>query len=98
MAGWKSIAGGFLIGTLGVHVLTSREAKVVYSYITAAVLHGKDDVVTQAGIIKENSQDIYRRAKKINEDGIAREKACMIYDEPDEKDAPSAMTKEEKKQ
>ena len=86
-----------MIGTLGVHVLTSREAKVVYSYITAAVLHGKDDVVTQAGIIKENSQDIYRRAKKINEDGIAREKACMIYDdEPDEKDAPSAMTEEKK--
>jgi len=69
---------GFLAGTLGVHVLSSREAKVVYSHVTAAVLHGKDDAIARAQVIQENCQDIYARAVEINEKAAKVEEECMI--------------------
>ncbi len=86
---WPAICTGFLCGTVGVHLLTSREAKTVYSYLTAAVLHGRDDIVEQAQILSENCGDIYQRAKEINEKAQAFEEASMIRNakktEPEEK-------------
>jgi|GEM_PF-5587528 len=78
MKTWTAIMTGFLCGTVGVHMLSSREAKTVYSHVTAAVLHGRDDIVKQAEIVGENCADIYARAVEINERAQAYEENCMI--------------------
>lgn len=59
--------GGFLFGTAGVAVLSSKDAKKVYTHCTAAVLRGKDSVMKTAATVKENCGDIYVDAKDINE-------------------------------
>ncbi len=61
-------AGGVLAGTAGVKILSSKDAKKVYTHCTAAVLRAKDVVVDQATILQENCQDIYEDAKQINND------------------------------
>ena len=45
--GWAKLAfmaGGFLAGTAGVSILSTDEAKKIYTGCTAAVLRGKDKV------------------------------------------------------
>ena len=59
--------GGVLFGTAGISVLSSKDAKNVYTHCTAAVLRGKDSVVKTAVTVKENCGDIYSDAKDINE-------------------------------
>ena len=39
-------AGGVLFGTAGIRILSSRDAKKVYTHATAAVLRAKEDVMT----------------------------------------------------
>ncbi len=78
MRTWPAILTGFLAGTIGVRILSSREAKVVYSHVTAAVLHGKEIAIEQSQILQENCTDIYERAKEINEKAQAYEDECMI--------------------
>lgn len=58
--------GGVLFGTAGVSVLSSKDAKKVYTHCTAAVLRGKDSVMKTAATVKENCGDIYADAKDIN--------------------------------
>lgn len=59
--------GGVLFGTAGVSVLSSKDAKKVYTHCTAAVLRGKDSVMKTVATVKENCGDIYADAKDINE-------------------------------
>lgn len=59
--------GGMLMGTAGVAVLSSKDAKNVYTQCTAAVLRGKDSVMKTMATVKENCGDIYADAKDINE-------------------------------
>ena len=66
---WKKLgifAGGVLFGTAGIKVLSSKDAKNVYTHCTAGVLRAKDCVKT-ANTIQENCGDIYAGAKDINE-------------------------------
>ena len=58
---------GFLLGTAGVKMLGSRDAKKVYTQVTAAALRGVDEVTRAAANIKENCEDIAAEAKLINE-------------------------------
>ena len=58
---------GTLFGSAGVRVLTSRDAKSVYTHGMAAVLRAKDVVMGQATVLQENCEDIYEGAKVINE-------------------------------
>ena len=60
-------AGGVLFGTAGIKVLSSRDAKKVYTHCTAVVLRAKDAIVDQATVLQENCSDIYEEAKQINE-------------------------------
>ena len=67
---WKKLctfAGGVLFGTAGVAILSSKDAKTVYTHCTAAVLRGKDSVMKTAATIKENCGDIHEDAVDINE-------------------------------
>ena len=61
-------AGGVLFGTAGLKILSSKDAKKVYTHTTAAALRAKECVMTAATAIKENADDILADAKKINED------------------------------
>lgn len=74
--GWGKVAafvGGALFGSAGVKILTSKDAKKVYTHTTAAVLRMKDCVMETATTIQENCEDILAEAKEINEARAAAE-------------------------
>ena len=77
------LAGGFLIGTAGVSILGSKEARKVYAHTTAAVLRAKDCVMTKADEIREGCGDILAEARDINEKK-ACEKCEVIEDASEE--------------
>ena len=56
-------AGGVLFGTAGIKILTSRDAKKVYAFTTAAALRAKEAVMTTATNIREGADDILADAK-----------------------------------
>ena len=64
-------AGGVLFGTAGIRILSSRDAKKVYTHATAAVLRAKEDVMTTVTTLRENCGDILAEAKAINEERAA---------------------------
>ena len=73
-------AGGVLFGTAGIKILSSKDAKKVYTHCTAAALRAKDTVVDQATVLQENCSDIYEEAKKINEDRVAKEEEAEMIE------------------
>ena len=66
-------AAGVLFGTAGIKLLSSRDAKKVYTHATAAVLRAKESVMTTVTTVKENAGDILADAKEINEQRAAAE-------------------------
>ncbi len=89
MSDWKKIGlfvGGTLFGTAGIKILTSDDAKKVYTHCTAAVLRAKDCVMNTVTNIQENAEDIYVDAKDINDDREAKKQAALINDEKSEQD------------
>lgn len=89
---WKkfgAFAGGVLFGTAGLKILSSKDAKKVYTHTTAAVLRAKECVMTTATNIRENAEDILADAKQINENRAVAEEAQVIDDvvEPAEEKA-----------
>ena len=70
-------AGGVLFGTAGIKLLTSRDAKKVYTSCTAAVLRAKDCVMKTAETVQENAEDILAEAKQINEERTAADEAAI---------------------
>lgn len=73
-------AAGVLFGTAGIRLLSSKDAKKVYTHATAAVLRAKDDVMTKVTNVRENCNDILSDAKAINEKRAEAEKAEVIED------------------
>ena len=55
-------AAGVLFGTAGIKILSSQDAKKVYTNCTAAVLRAKKCVMKTATTIQENAGDIYAEA------------------------------------
>lgn len=73
---WKKpglFAAGVAFGTAGIKILTSNDAKKLYTNCTAAVLRAKSCVMKTASTIQENAEDIYAEAQQINEDREAAE-------------------------
>lgn len=66
-------AGGVLFGTAGIKILSSKDAKRVYTHTTAAALRAKESVMTTVTTIRENADDILADAKGINEKRAAEE-------------------------
>lgn len=64
-------AAGLLFGTAGIKILTSKDAKKVYTQCTAAVLRAKDCVMETTTKVQENAEDILAEAKQINEERAA---------------------------
>ena len=67
--------GGVLMGTAGIRVLTSDDARKVYVQGTAAALRGKEEVMTTATTLRENCEDIYAEALEVNEKRAAKKAA-----------------------
>lgn len=63
----KMFGYGVLFGTAGIKILRSRDAKTLYTHVTAAVLRAKDCVMQTADDIRCDCQDIYAGAKNIND-------------------------------
>ena len=80
---WKNcgwLGAGLLLGSYGIRILTSRDAKKVYTHGTAAVLRMKDEVVKDVTLIRENCGDIAAEAKELNEKRQALDEARQIED------------------
>lgn len=73
-------AAGVLFGTAGIKVLSSKDAKKVYTHTTAAVLRAKDSVMETVTTVRENAEDIYADAKAINQQRAQQEADAMIED------------------
>lgn len=65
-------AAGVLFGTAGIKVLSSKDAKKLYTNCTAAVLRAKDCVMKTATTVQENAEDILAEAQQINESRAAK--------------------------
>ena len=74
-------AGGVLFGTAGIKILSSKDAKKVYTNCTAAVLRAKECVLKTATTVQENAEDILAEAQQINEKRAAEEAAAVQADE-----------------
>lgn len=72
-------AAGVLFGTAGIKLLSSKDAKKVYTNCTAAVLRAKDCVMKTATTVQENAEDILAEAQQINESRAAKE-AEAVYE------------------
>ena len=58
--------GGTLFGSAGFKILSSKDAKKVYSHVTAAALRCKDEVMKNVELVQEGCSDILADAKGIN--------------------------------
>ena len=67
-------AAGVLFGTAGIKILSSKDAKKVYTHCTAAVLRAKECVMKTITSIQENAEDIYAEATQIKEERATGEK------------------------
>jgi hypothetical protein len=74
--------GGVLMGTAGVSILKSDDARKVYVQGTAAALRGKEEIMTTATTLRENCEDIYAEAVEVNEKRTEKkeEKETFIED------------------
>ena len=76
-------AVGVLFGTAGIKLLSSKDAKKVYTETTAAVLRAKECVMGTVTAVREGADDILADAKEINERRAEAAKAEVIEDEAD---------------
>ena len=65
--GLALFAGGALFGSAGIKLLSSKDAKKVYTHTTAAVLRMKESVMETVTCVQENAADVLAAAKEINE-------------------------------
>ncbi len=72
--------GGTIFGSAGFKLLGSKDARKVYTHITAAALRCKDQVMRDVETVQENCADILADAKAINEERAAEEEAEFIED------------------
>ena len=80
-------AAGVLFGTAGIKILSSKDAKKVYTHCTAAALRAKECMMKTVTSIQENAEDIYAEAQQINEDRAAEEAAAKFEDKAAEEAA-----------
>ena len=73
-------AAGLLFGTAGIKVLSSKDAKKVYTHTAAAVLRAKDSVMETVTTVRENAENIYADAKAINEQRAQEAAAAVVED------------------
>ena len=73
--------GGTLFGSAGFKILGSKDAKKVFSHVTAAALRCKDEVMRSVELVQDGCADILADAKQINADRAAKSEAEFIETE-----------------
>ena len=73
--------GGVVFGSAGFKLLSSSDAKKVYTQTTAAVLRMKDSTMETVSKVQEQAGDILADATAINEARAAKAEAAVIEDE-----------------
>ena len=73
-------AAGTLFGSAGFKLLSSSDAKKVYTQTAAAVLRMKDSTMETVNKVQEQAGDILADAKAINEARAAKAEAAVIED------------------
>ncbi len=71
---------GTLFGSAGIKLLTSKDARKVYTHATAAVLRCKKEVMRNVDEVQAACSDILADAKRINAEREAAEDAAFIED------------------
>ena len=71
-------AGGALFGSVGLKLLTSRDAKKVYTHLTAAGLRAQKSVMETVTTVQEEAADILAAAKDINAGREAKEAEAEV--------------------
>ncbi len=71
-------AGGALFGSVGLKLLTSRDAKKVYTHLTAAGLRAQKSVMETVTAVQEEAADILAAAKDINAEREAKEAEAEV--------------------
>lgn len=83
--------GGTLFGSIGLKILSSREAKDVYVRATAIGLRAKDSAMETVTAVQESAADILAEAKELNEVRAAKlaqkQQECEIQDEAEVSEA-----------
>ena len=72
-------AGGVLLGTVGLKLLSSRDAKRGYAHVAAALMRAKDEVMKQVTAVRESYADVMADARDINEKR-GKDEAVIIDD------------------
>ncbi len=88
-------AAGVLFGTAGIKILTSKDAKKLYTQCTAAVLRAKECVMKTVTSVQENAEDIYAEAKEINEERAAQDAELGAEEEAVEAEATEETAEQE---
>ena len=78
--GFALFLGGVVFGSAGFKVLSSKDAKKVYTQTTAAVLRMKDCTMQTVNKVQEEAGDILADAKAINESRAAEAAQEVIKD------------------
>lgn len=86
--------GGAVFGTVGVKILSSKDAKKVYTNCTAATLRAKDCVMKTAAAVQENAEDILAEAQQINEKR-AEEEAMQVMEDGVQEEGASEQKENE---
>ena len=95
---WKKtgiFAAGVAFGTAGIKILSSKDAKKVYTNCTAAALRAKDCVMKTVSTVQENAEDIYAEAKEINEERAVAEEAVEDVETAEEPTGEDAFKETE---
>ena len=71
-------AGGALFGSVGLKLLTSRDAKKVYTHLTAAGLRAQKSVMETVTTVQEEAADILAAAKDVNAGREAKEAEAEV--------------------
>lgn len=79
---------------MGVKILSSKDAKKVYTNCTAAALRAKDCVMKTAAAVQENAEDILAEAQQINEKR-AEEEAMQVMEDGVQEEGASEQKENE---
>ena len=84
MKKWGLFAAGTLFGTAGIKILTSKDARKVYTEATAAALRAKECVMTTVTSVREGAGDILADAQEVNRQRSVAAAAEVIEDAAEE--------------
>lgn len=79
---WWTLCGGFLLGSYGLDLLTSKAAQKGYRYVVAGAMIARDRIMADSEKVQAAASDIAAEAKEITERYYERqEKASREFEE-----------------